>query len=203
MKRFLRFAIVFSLTVLVSDFTHAKLTEDPGHYLQKILLVVDSPDSNVRLRYENALRTQSHLYTPRVDTLVSSPILLNLKTLSKAKDLESLATEHKFDGILVIENLTTTTRDAEACPNSRSGDIVTHIVDTLTTKCPIIQIPRVECSARLYGVSPHHEIWHLDVSWEGTPKDPKTPEKLFDSIAIKIFKAIQRDKFILPSRYQR
>lgn len=203
MKWFLKFAIAFSVVILAGAFSHAKSTEGPGHYLQKILLVVDSPDTGQRLRYENALRTQSHLYTPRVDTLVSSPLMPDLKMLSKEKDLATLAAEQKVDGILVIENITTTTRDVEVCPSSHGGDVVTQIVDTLLTKCPIVHIPKVTCVARLYGVSPYQEIWHLEASFEGTARDPKTPDKLFNDLAIKFFKTIQRDKFILPSKFQR
>lgn len=203
MKSILKLAIAIILIAQLNGPAYAKSAEDQGHYLQKILLVVDSPDTGQRLRYENALKTQAHLYTPRVDTLVSSPLMPDLKMLSKEKDLNALAAEQKVDGVLVIENITTTTRDVEACPSSRGGDITTHIVDTLLTKCPIVHIPKVTCMARLHGVSPYQEIWHLEASFEGTAKDPKTPDKLFNDLSIKFFKAIQRDKFILPSKFQR
>jgi hypothetical protein len=201
------YSIRFFLLLLVSGFLScatvpAKATEDQSRYLQKILLVVDSPDAELRLRYENALKIQARLYTPRVDTLVSAPIMPNLKALSNEKELLALAVAQKADGVLVIKNPNTITNDVTVCPRSSGQDVVVQVVDLLTTKCSTVQLPQVTCDAHLYTASPYEEVWHRDLSMETTAKDRKSADKLFGEIAIEIFKNIQRSKFILPSRYQ-
>lgn len=202
MKQFLRCTAVCVLIMTVHSAVHAKSTEDQTHYLQKILLVVDSPDAGLRLRYENALKTQAHLYTPRVDTLVSTPVMPNLKTLTHETELTALAADQKVDGVLVIKNPKIITHDVEVCPNTHSRDVVVQAVEILTTKCPVVHLPQVTCDAHLYSVSPYQEIWHRDTSMETNARDQKSPDKLFNEIAVEIFKNIQHSKFILPSRYQ-
>lgn len=202
MKRFLWSTGMLFLLVVTGS-VQAKPAGDQSQYLQKILLVVDSPDAGLRLRYENALKIQAHLYTPRVDTLVSTPVMPALKTLANEKELAALAADQKADGILIIQNPTIITHDVEVCPDTRGESIIVQVIDTLTTKCPIVHIPQVTCDAHLYSVSPYQELWHRDTSMETNAKDRKSPDKLFDAIAIEIFKNIQRSKLILPSKFQR
>ncbi len=202
MKRVLCVATLL-IVVLASVEIYAKAPEDQSHYLQKILLVVESPDTGLRLRYENALKNQAHLYTPRVDTLVSTPVMPGLKTLSNEKELATLAIDQKFDGVLVIKNPKIITHDVMVCPDTRGESAIVQAVDILTTRCPVVHLPQVTSDAHLYSVSPYQEIWRRDTSMETNAKDRKSPDKLFDEIAIEVFKDIQRHKLILPSKFQR
>lgn len=176
---------------------------EPTQYLKKILIVVDSPETGLRTRYENEIKKDAQLYTPRVETLVSSPIIPNLTALTNEKQLSALATQYQFDGILIISELNTTTEDQQVCPKSNSSDTLSIIVDTLITSCQTVHVPAVSGVARLYGSSLAQALWHTDASAKGSPRTPKTGDQLFSEIAIKVLKSIQRNKFIPPSQYQK
>jgi hypothetical protein len=202
MKKIITVVLLFTLLGCAGTQVQGEKTVAEAHYLSKILLVVDSPDTGLRTRYENALRKVAQLYTPRVETIVSSPVMLNLTVLSSEKDLVALAAQYQFDGLLEISGLHTTTRDSRICPGSKSKDTLGIIVDALTTSCATVHVPKVTCTARLLGMTPYQELWHTEASAEGTPQSPKTKGDLFEEIAVKVLKAVQRHKFILPSRYK-
>lgn len=175
---------------------------EPTQHLKKILIVVDSPETGLRTRYENEIKKDAQLYTPRVETLVSSPIIPNLTALTNERQLSTLAAQYQFDGILIISNLNTTTQDRRVCPKSRSTDTLGIALEVLTTSCQTVHVPTVSCTARLYGPTLAQELWRTGASAIGSPSSPKTDDQLFGEIAIKVLKSIQRNKFIPPSRHQ-
>lgn len=178
------FAIIGGLVVCFVVPAQGDQPPDPSQYLQKIMIVVESPDAAMRSHIENRFKEMARRYTPRTDMLISSNVMPGLKVLKSEKELKRLAEQEQFDGVLLVTNITVTAFNSDAC----SG----------TKKC---QLWHTECRAQLYSVTPYRELWRGNEAGRGSLSLDRDKEPLGD-IAIRVFKTIQKRKFILPSRYR-